>query len=141
MGGVSVGYTDEQVARVCHEANKALQYIHGDPAPSQPWNCEPYELRKSVIEGVRKARQGCTPRELHETWVEYKRDHGWIYGPEKDPDRKTHPCLVPYDELPQEQRDKDQLFLLIVTALTIGPLPGASVSSYHEHGEHSAGRD
>jgi hypothetical protein len=130
-----VAYSDEQVARVCHEANKALQYIHGDPCPSQPWNCEPYELRKSVIEGVRNVRRGCTARQNHEAWCEFKREHGWTWGPEKDPERRTHPCLVPYDELPQEQRDKDQLFLLIVTALTIGTLPEVTVGRYQEH-EH-----
>jgi hypothetical protein len=130
-----MAYSDEQVARVCHEANKAMQYIHGDPAPSQPWNCELYEIRKSVIEGVQHVRRGATPRQLHESWLAFKREHGWVYGAEKDPEAKTHPCLVPYDDLPQEQRDKDQLFLLIVTALTIGMLPEAAAGEYQEH-EH-----
>jgi hypothetical protein len=133
-----MAYSDEQVARVCHEANKALQYIHGDPCPSQPWNLEPYELRKSVIEGVRSVRRGCTPRELHEDWVRFKREHGWVYGLVKDPEQKTHPCMVPYAELPQEQRDKDQLFLMIVTALTIGTLPEVTVRGYQEHERHTA---
>jgi hypothetical protein len=128
-------YSDEQVARVCHEANKALQYIHGDPCPSLPWNSEPDELKQSVIEGVRNIRRGFTPRQNHKAWVAYKRERGWTWGPEKDPGRKTHPCLVSYDELPQEQRDKDQLFLMIVTALTIGMRPEATIGRYQEH-EH-----
>jgi hypothetical protein len=129
-------YSDEQVARVCHEANKAMQYIHGDPAPSLPWDCEPAEVRQSAIEGVRHVRCGTTPRDLHESWCAFKRERGWAYGPEKDPEAKTHPCMVPYDDLPQEQKDKDQLFLLIVTALTVGMLSGVPARGYHEHGEH-----
>jgi hypothetical protein len=133
MGGVIMPYTDEQVARVCHEANKALQYIHGDPCPSQPWNCESPDIRESAIEGVRAARRGCTPRELWQEWKAGKAAQGWVYGPEKDPAKKTHPCLVPeYEDLPREQRDKDQLFLMIVTALTLGSLD-VTLAGYQEH--------
>lgn len=40
-------------------------------------------------------------------WVSYKAADGWRYGPFKDPVAKTHPCMVPYDKLPPEQRVKD----------------------------------
>jgi hypothetical protein len=129
-------YSDEQVARVCHAAAREMQSIHNDPMPSQPWDCEPAELRESVIEGVRSVRSGITPREHHQNWVTFKREHGWVYGPEKDPEAKTHPCLVPYDELPAAERDKDQLFLLIVTALTLNLLPELSVRRYQDHGDY-----
>ena len=111
-------YSDEQVARVCHDANRALQYVHGDPAPSQPWDCETDEIRESVVEGVRAARRGCMSRELHGSWVKFKRERGWTYGPVKDSELKTHPCMLPYDELPQAQRDKDRVFRMIVRAMT-----------------------
>jgi len=42
--------------------------------------------------------------------MKQKRDDGWVYGEVKDPERKTHPCMVPYDDLPIEQRAKDTLF-------------------------------
>jgi hypothetical protein len=35
---------------------------------------------------------------------------GWVYGPERDPVAKTHPDLVEYAELPQLERDKDEIF-------------------------------
>ncbi|MFD0468599.1 RyR domain-containing protein [Nonomuraea thailandensis] len=54
---------------------------------------------------------------MHEAWCEHKRAEGWTYGPDKDPDAKTHPCLVPYDQLPVEQRVKDAVFHAIVGAL------------------------
>ena len=50
--------------------------------------------------------------------AEGKQAHGWKYGPEKDPQAKTHPCIVPYDKLPDEQRDKSRLFVAIVRSMT-----------------------
>lgn len=133
-------YTDEQVASVCHDANCRMQRIHNDPAPSLPWDCESDELKQSVIDGVRRVRSGTTPRENHEAWRAYRAAKGWTLGP-KDLVQKTHPSLVPYDELPQAERDKNQLFLLIVTGMTVGQLLEVAVRGYHEHGQHAAGRD
>jgi RyR domain-containing protein len=111
-------YTDEEIARVIHMANAELQRIQGDPVPSQPWDSETQELRDGVIANVRNARGGMTPRLLHEEWVRDKERHGWTLGDEKDSQRKTHPCLVRYEELPDWQRDKNRLFVAIVRSLT-----------------------
>jgi len=46
-----------------------------------------------------------------------KVDTGWVYGKLKDGDKKTHPCIVPFDELPEYQKKKDMLFCAIVDAL------------------------
>ena len=46
-----------------------------------------------------------------------KLSQGWKCGPVKDPGIKEHPCLVPHDELPEEQQAKDDLFLAVVRAL------------------------
>ena len=45
----------------------------------------------------------------HQGWEEQKRMEGWTYGPPpKDNDKRTHPLLVPYSELPEEEKDKDR---------------------------------
>jgi hypothetical protein len=111
-------YSDEEIARVIHEANAVLQRVQGDPAPSLPWDSESDELRSITISGVRLARDGVTAASLHEAWMKGKRDHGWTYGPVKDAGKKTHPCLVAYGELPDHQKDKDRLFMAIVDSLT-----------------------
>ena len=113
-------YTDAQVAQVCHEANRALQDVQQDPIPSVPWIVEDPEIQASTIEGVRAVRQGIMPRESHEGWMAARYAQGWVWGPEKDPERKMHPNLVPYVDLPPGQKVKDWLFVAIITALTEG---------------------
>lgn len=49
-----------------------------------------------------------------------KEEDGWVYGPEKDAEKKVHPCMVPYDQLPKEQRMKDVLFGAVVRAMVCG---------------------
>ncbi|MBB0231795.1 hypothetical protein FOE67_20425 [Streptomyces calidiresistens] len=109
----------EAVARVCHETNRAWQEVTGE-APSLPWEQAPAWQRESSLDGVRHALAGVGPEELHEAWCRHRLADGWRWGPTKDPELKTHPCLVPYGELPAVQRVKDDLFLTVVRVL--GPL-------------------
>src|SRR6185369_12133527 len=53
----------------------------------------------------------------HDSWLKQKKEEGWRYGPVKNAEEKTHPCYVPYEELPAEQQAKDHLFKSIVAAL------------------------
>lgn len=113
--------TDEEIegiARVCHDANRAWQIASGDPAVSPAWDEAPDWQRASALDGVHKALDGASGEELHQDWCDFKTGDGWVYGPLKDEAAKTHPCLVPYSELPVEQRRKDDLFAAIVAALT-----------------------
>jgi len=110
--------TAEQIARVCHEANRAHCMNAGDH--SQPtWDMAPEWQKKSAIEGVERALADPTqtPEKSHEEWAKAKLDSGWTYGPKKAPDLMQHPCLVPYDRLPDADRVKDSLFLAVVDAL------------------------
>jgi hypothetical protein len=110
-------YTDEEIAIVVHEANCGIQYITGDPSPSDHWPALDPETRLSAISGVQKARQGLTPRQMHDEWFRDRLEHGWTYGPTKDRHHKTHPCMVPYSELPPSQRIKDELFIAITSLM------------------------
>lgn len=47
-------------------------------------------------------------RNVHEVWAQNRMNEGWTYGPERDDVKKTHPCLVPYEELPDSEREYDR---------------------------------
>lgn len=47
-------------------------------------------------------------KNVHEVWAETRIKQGWTYGAERNDERKTHPCLVPYEELPEEEKDYDR---------------------------------
>ena len=108
----------EAIARVVHEANRAYCTELGDDS-QDPWDLAPDWQRKSAVSGVRAVLDGTaqTPEQQHEAWMAEKRAGGWTLGDVKDAEAKTHPCLVPYDQLPVEQRLKDVLFGAIVRAL------------------------
>lgn len=101
-------------AQVCHEANRAIQLQTGDPNPSPKWAEAPNWQKASAVEGVVKALNGATPEELHKSWMDFKLEDGWTHGPIKSEKLKKHPCLVPYNELPEEQKLKDHVFAAIV---------------------------
>lgn len=107
----------EEIAHVCHEANRAIQVLTGDPAPSPLWADAPAWQRDAAVAGVREAVAGADPELLHEAWCEAKRADGWVHGPVKNADAKTHPCLLPYAELPEAEQIKDRLFTAIVNTL------------------------
>lgn len=107
----------EQIARIAHEVNRAYCRAIGD-ASQPPWEEAPEWQRESAISGVsHHLERPRTPEESHDLWSAEKIRDGWSYGPVKDPEKKEHPCLVPYGELPLEQRVKDYLFGAVVNAL------------------------
>ena len=112
---------DHDVARVCHEAIRAMQMIGNEAWISPPWDDAAEWQRAAALDGVRAAKNHETPEQLHEAWCSFKRNDGWTYGLTKDPQRKTHPCLVAYGELSAEQKLKDSVVLAIVASLSGEP--------------------
>mgnify|MGYP001574185565 CR=1 FL=1 len=111
---MSAGEIDE-IARLCHEVNRG--YCASLRDYSQPrWEDAPEEIQNSARDGVVMilSNPRTLPEASHANWCRYKREEGWIYGTEKDGDKMTHPCLVPYEDLPQGQRSKDYIFGAIV---------------------------
>ncbi len=47
-------------------------------------------------------------RNVHEVWAQTRIQQGWSYGPQRDDKQKHHPCLVPYDDLPESEREYDR---------------------------------
>jgi hypothetical protein len=115
----------EQIAIICHEANRAYRRTIGDS--SQPdWDHAPEWQQVSSIKAVMfhilallEGRE-LDPSAYHVNWLSDKTKNGWSYGPVNDAVKKQHPCFVAYGDLPFEQRLKDYIFIGIVEAIWTG---------------------
>ena len=47
-------------------------------------------------------------RNTHEVWSTSRIAQGWTYGPVRDDAQKNNPCLVPYEDLPEQEKDYDR---------------------------------
>ena len=70
-----------------------------EPAPADTSRIELSEDLKSLGEALAK--------NVHEVWAAGRIADGWTRGPRND-ELKQHPCLVPYEELSEEEKDYDR---------------------------------
>lgn len=108
--------TIDGIAKTCHEVNRVWCEAHNDTSQAS-WEASPDWQRESALKGVAAALEGVSDEELHQLWCDTKHQDGWVYGEVKDAVAKTHPCLVPYDQLPLAQQVKDTLFRTVVESL------------------------
>ena len=54
------------------------------------------ELREAIAENA------------HDIWARKRMAEGWIYGPNRNDDKKENPCIVPYSQLPDEEKEYDR---------------------------------
>ena len=47
-------------------------------------------------------------KNVHEVWAKSRIDEGWVYGPERSDELKQLPFLVPYEELPEIEKEYDR---------------------------------
>lgn len=61
-------------------------------------------------------------KNTHEVWAQQRMNDGWIYGPSRDDEKKTHPDLIAYEELPESEKEYDRSIAeqLIKTMLAMG---------------------
>ena len=106
------------VACACHEMNRRYCTLIGDDS-QVCWSDAPEWQKDSARAGGRARDLGEPsdgPDESHAGWLAQKKADGWTYGPVKDPGTKTHPCMMPFHELPQRERTKDYLFGIVARA-------------------------
>lgn len=70
------------------------------PQPMDTNGVELPEELKPLIEDMAK--------NVHEVWARNRMDDGWRYGEKRDDVRKLHPCLVPYEALPESEKEYDR---------------------------------
>lgn len=111
-------FTIEEIARVCHEVNRAYCKSIGD-STQKPWAETSEQIRQSAIKGVQFTIDNptATPADQHQSWMDQKVNDGWVFGDVKDEQKKTHPCIKPYSQLPIQQITKDYLFQAVVKTI------------------------
>lgn len=80
------------------------------PAREEP---RPYRPRPTDTSDVVLPRDVADLTELlarntHENWARQRLADGWRWGPSRDDARREHPCLVPYEELPEAEKEYDR---------------------------------
>ena len=66
----------------------------------EPMDLSSVDLPESLIQLSERIAEN-----VHEVWAKARMDEGWTYGEKRDDIHKKHPCLVPYDELPEEEKE------------------------------------
>lgn len=69
----------------------------------EPLNLENVKLPDSLSSLMEEIAKN-----VHENWAQLRVSEGWTYGEKRDSDKKTTPCLVPYEELPENEKDYDR---------------------------------
>lgn len=69
---------------------------------------QPVNLDDIVISDDLLELKEIIARNVHEAWAHSRISQGWHYGEKRDDVQRTHPCLVPYDMLSEEEKDYDR---------------------------------
>ena len=69
----------------------------------KPINTNDIELPKELMQLAEKIAEN-----VHEVWSMNRLNEGWRHGFERDDKKKTHPCLVPYSDLPESEKEYDR---------------------------------
>lgn len=80
----------------------------GAPAGAAGYRPEPRDTSGVAIPPDLAGLTELLARNTHENWAHERLTHGWCWGPERNDERKEHPCLVPYEDLTEEERDYDR---------------------------------
>jgi len=105
----------EKAARLVVAANRV--YCNGieDVIPPDWDDMSPF-VKKAMIDAVRARLSDITmPLSVnHDSWMAARLADGWTLGEKKNEEKKIHPNLIPYAELPRQQRIKDLMFVTVV---------------------------
>ena len=74
-----------------------------EPYVPQPMDTSDVQLPQELNELVEKMAKN-----VHEVWAQSRISQGWTYGPERNDALKHHPCLIPYEDLPEVEKAYDR---------------------------------
>ena len=69
---------------------------------------KPIDLSDVALDSALESLIEALAENVHDTWAKGRMEDGWTYGPVRDDVQKRHPCLVPYGELPESEKEYDR---------------------------------
>lgn len=106
----------ERRAKFVYEAARIENWAAHRPINPEQWEERPLDFRRNMIRAVARqcgSRRITSPKALHDAWVRVYKKMGWKYGPVRDPKRKLHPDMVPFEKLGRLEREKDWVFFML----------------------------
>ena len=106
----------ERRAKFVYDGARLAAQAANAPIIPVPWEQREESFKqqfRKVIERQCGKQRSQSPEELHGSWMQSYFAMGWVYGVKHNPEKKTHPDLVPYADLGQLERDKDAVFVAL----------------------------
>lgn len=116
MDGQDPSDVTNRRARFVYEGARLAAIAAAAPIVPEPWDEREFDFRGQfcdVIDRQCGEQRSSNAAELHGSWMQAYHDMGWRYGLTRDPIAKTHPDLIPYDQLDQLEKDKDDVFIAL----------------------------
>ena len=85
---------------IIQNLRRYMNKVNYTPQPIDTSDVELPEELELLVEQMSK--------NVHDVWAETRIKQGWTYGEQRNDELKTHPCLVPYEELPEEEKEYDR---------------------------------
>ena len=98
-----IDLTSRQTLYICYQSKKNKKMMKTEHYTPQPVDTKDVVLPEDLMSLAEEMAKN-----VHEIWAETRIAQGWTYGPERNDAEKKHPCLVPYDELPEEEKVYDR---------------------------------
>ena len=110
------GSVEERRAVFVYEGARLQAAAVNAPVIPEPWPDREPAFREQfaqVIAMMCSDERKSSPEELHDDWVKAYEAMGWKYGPVRDREAKTHPDMVPFDQLTYAEQIKDAVFVAL----------------------------
>jgi len=78
--------------------------------PDQSYVPHPVDVSQVSLEGLQPLLEGLA-RNAHEIWTQQRLRDGWTYGAHRDDVKRTHPGLVPYENLSESEKEYDRVMV------------------------------
>ncbi|SIJ34695.1 RyR domain-containing protein [Mycobacteroides abscessus] len=106
----------ERQAIFIYEAARLQAAAVNAPVVPEPWSAREEHFRAQFLEITEKMMgpdRYTTPEQAHDSWWHAYEQLGWTYSPVRDVAAKTHPDMVPFNELGWEERVKDAVWIAL----------------------------